>query len=409
MSNTIIEVSKLCKSFPVSSDNDLPQHPDTFRDAISVTAKKILTLGRKSREQRAAAKEVFHALTDVSFSIEQGHRVGIIGRNGAGKSTLLKILSRITAPTSGTVDVRGRVVSLLEVGTGFHPELSGRENVFLNGVILGMKRNDIKKKFDQIVGFAEIEKFLDMPVKKYSSGMYMRLAFAVASHMEPEILIIDEMLAVGDAHFQKKCLTRMEEISKEEGRTILFVSHSIDAVRMLCDKAIFLNKGQVAAEGDIKSVINAYVDSYYEKRTGFAPDPHKPVHFSSVKLASEQYEFGSDLILELMITSDRVVDQYAIGLGISNNLDARAGSSLLFNEQPLKKGDNFITIRLPLNTIVPGEYKLAMAIAVNDMQEILDTVLDYPSFTIVPDEANRYLFSKWQPSFSDNILNAVIV
>src|SRR5204863_7970029 len=186
-------------------------------------------------------KEEFWAHKDVSFEVKQGEVVGIIGRNGAGKSTLLKILSRITEPTTGRVRIKGRVASLLEVGTGFHPELSGRENVFLNGAILGMTRVEIKRKFDEIVAFAEVEKFLDTPVKRYSSGMYVRLAFAVAAHLEPEILVVDEVLAVGDAEFQKKCMGKMGEVAKGSGRTVLFVSHNMAAVRTLCHSAILLN------------------------------------------------------------------------------------------------------------------------------------------------------------------------
>ena len=215
-----------------------------------------------------ASREDFWALKDVSFEVKQGEVVGIIGRNGAGKSTLLKILSRITEPTVGRVHLEGRISSLLEVGTGFHPELTGRENVFLNGAILGMTRAEIKKKFDEIVAFAEVERFLDTPVKWYSSGMYVRLAFAVAAHLEPEILIVDEVLAVGDAEFQKKCLGRMGEVAKG-GRTVLFVSHDMRKVTSLCNRGILLNAGRIEARGDMTSVAGAYL----EERTpseGFA-------------------------------------------------------------------------------------------------------------------------------------------
>ena len=201
--------------------------------------------------------EEFWALKDVSFDIQQGDRVGIIGRNGAGKSTLLKILSRITEPTSGKVSIKGRVASLLEVGTGFHPELTGRENIFLNGAILGMSKTDIKRKFDEIVAFAEVDKFLDTPVKRYSSGMYVRLAFAVAAYLEPEILIVDEVLAVGDAQFQKKCLGKMKEVGKE-GRTVVFVTHNMDLVSSLCNKGILLHSGNVKGNGDIVDIVEQY-------------------------------------------------------------------------------------------------------------------------------------------------------
>ena len=201
----------------------------------------------------------YWALADVSFAVGRGEAVGIIGRNGAGKSTLLKILSRITEPTLGRVRLRGRVSSLLEVGTGFHPELTGKENIYLNGAILGMSRAEIRARFDEIVAFAEVERFLNTPVKRYSSGMYVRLAFAVAAHLEPDILIVDEVLAVGDAEFQKKCLGKMESVARQEQRTILFVSHNLAAVRTLCDKAILLKHGRVAAQGSVESVAAAYL------------------------------------------------------------------------------------------------------------------------------------------------------
>ncbi|MEO6169130.1 MAG: ABC transporter ATP-binding protein, partial [Chitinophagales bacterium] len=202
----------------------------------------------------------FLALNDVSFEVKPGEVVGIIGKNGAGKSTLLKILSRITPPTRGRVEINGRVSSLLEVGTGFHPELTGRENIFMNGAILGMKRAEIKSKFDEIVAFSGIEQFIDTPVKRYSSGMYVRLAFAVAAHLEPEILIVDEVLAVGDAEFQKKCLGKMRDVSEMEGRTVLFVSHNMAAIAEMCRKGILLSNGKIAFNGNVQEMIAAYLE-----------------------------------------------------------------------------------------------------------------------------------------------------
>jgi lipopolysaccharide transport system ATP-binding protein len=216
---------------------------------------------REAAAEKAESEEEFWALKDVNFEIRRGERVGIIGRNGAGKSTLLKILSRITEPTTGRVEIRGRVASLLEVGTGFHPELTGRENIYLNGAILGMTRREIRSKFDEIVDFAEVEKFLDTPVKRYSSGMYVRLAFAVAAHLEPEILVVDEVLAVGDASFQKKCLGKMEDVAEREGRTVLLVSHQMNAVRALANTAICLASGRLAESGSVDRVISVYLDA----------------------------------------------------------------------------------------------------------------------------------------------------
>ncbi len=235
------------------------------------------------RKQNAASED-FWALKNVSFEIRRGEVVGIIGRNGAGKSTLLKILSRITEPTEGRVRLRGRVASLLEVGTGFHGELTGRENIFLNGAILGMSKVEIRRKFNEIVAFSEVEKFLDTPVKRYSSGMYVRLAFAVAAHLEPEILIVDEVLAVGDAEFQKKCLGKMQDVAAKEGRTVLFVSHNMAAINRLCQRAILLEKGAVAVEGKTATVVEKYLQTGAGNKVQFIPDPAVRVGNDAVAL-----------------------------------------------------------------------------------------------------------------------------
>jgi lipopolysaccharide transport system ATP-binding protein len=234
-------------------------HYKTLREIFSENLSGFGRRMLRGRQQSRIIKEDFWALQDISFAVEQGERLGIIGRNGAGKSTLLKLLSRITAPSKGRILLKGRVGSLLEVGTGFHPELTGRENIFLNGAILGMNRVEIRSKFDEIVAFAEVEKFLDTPVKRYSSGMYVRLAFAVAAHLDTDILLVDEVLAVGDAQFQKKCLGKMNDISINEGRTILFVSHNLAAIKNLCTKSMLLEKGQNVAIGSPAEVIERYI------------------------------------------------------------------------------------------------------------------------------------------------------
>ena len=257
MSESIIQVRDLSKSYTISHEGK--ERYTAMRDVIAQKAKKIFSFpGWKTSSN--ITKEEFWALKDINFEIAQGDRVGIIGRNGAGKSTLLKILSRIVEPTTGQIKIKGRVASLLEVGTGFHPELTGRENIFLNGAILGMSRVEIKKHFDAIVDFAEVEKFLDTPVKRYSSGMYVRLAFAVAAHLEPEILVVDEVLAVGDAQFQKKCLGKMEDVSKNEGRTVIFVSHNMSAISTLCNHGILLSNGKLVSIDKIDKVISQYIN-----------------------------------------------------------------------------------------------------------------------------------------------------
>ncbi len=259
MSDNIIEVRDIGKKYIINH-----QQSERYTALRDVVANKVKNFGKKKLD--TGEKEEFWALKDVSFDIKQGDKVGIIGRNGAGKSTLLKLLSRITEPTTGSIKINGRVASLLEVGTGFHPELTGRENIFLNGAILGMSKQEIKKKFDEIVEFAEVEKFLDTPVKRFSSGMYVRLAFSVAAHLEPEILIVDEVLAVGDAQFQKKCLGKMGDVSKE-GRTVLFVSHNMGAIQQLCDKGIMLNKGKIYSEGDLNSVLSLYTTAFVKSKS----------------------------------------------------------------------------------------------------------------------------------------------
>ena len=255
MSDTIITVENLSKRYIIGHQRD---RRDALRHRLDGAMRAPLKWLRSRSAEKKNAKEEFWALKDVSFEVQQGDAVGIIGRNGAGKSTLLKILSRITEPTRGRITLRGRIASLLEVGTGFHQELTGRENIFLNGAILGMSRAEIKRKFDEIVAFSEVEKFLDTPVKRYSSGMYVRLAFAVAAHLEPEILIVDEVLAVGDASFQKKCLGKMGQVAKG-GRTVLFVSHNMAAVRALCNKAIYLKTGAVKAVGEVEPLMQKYL------------------------------------------------------------------------------------------------------------------------------------------------------
>ncbi|MEQ8463046.1 ABC transporter ATP-binding protein [Coleofasciculus sp. E1-EBD-02] len=258
MSDTVIQVENLSKKYIIGHQQQ--ERYTALRDVMANGAK---SLGQRllkpwGKQSANPAYEEFWALKDVSFEVKQGDRIGIIGRNGAGKSTLLKILSRITEPTTGRIRIKGRVASLLEVGTGFHPELTGRENIFLNGAILGMSKAEIRRKFDEIVDFAGIEKFLDTPVKRYSSGMYVRLAFAVAAHLEPEILIVDEVLAVGDAQFQKKCLGKMDEVGRE-GRTVLFVSHNMGTLKALCHSAILFCQGRILHQGITSQVVDSYL------------------------------------------------------------------------------------------------------------------------------------------------------
>lgn len=290
MSQPIITCDRLSKRYILGgfrSTGLLSHTPPSLRETISHRLREIHDVVRGKQDRKPKEVNEFWALKDVSFEVGRGEAIGLVGRNGAGKSTLLKILSRIVEPTGGRARLRGRVASLLEVGTGFHPELSGRENIYLNGAILGMRKAEIDRKFDAIVSFAEIEEFIDTPVKRYSSGMYVRLAFAVAAHLEPEILIVDEVLAVGDYTFQKKCLGKMQDVATGEGRTILFVSHNMGALAQLCSRGILLENGRVTANGPTREVIEAYFRSASDHRAAqitFPIEPSKPCQFLSAGL-----------------------------------------------------------------------------------------------------------------------------
>jgi lipopolysaccharide transport system ATP-binding protein len=317
MGDTIIKVENLGKCYRISHQGERQRYV-ALRDVLASKVKGLFQ-HRKSETGNRKSVEDFWALKGVSFEIKQGEVVGIIGRNGAGKSTLLKILSRITEPTEGRITLRGRIASLLEVGTGFHPELTGRENIFLNGAILGMSRAEIKKKFDEIVAFAEVEKFLDTPVKRYSSGMYVRLAFAVAAHLEPEILIVDEVLAVGDADFQKKCLGKMENVSRREGRTVLFVSHNMKAIQTLCQTGIVLEAGRVKCLSTADEALQVYSESTEMQNIAtFRVDDSRP-SISSVRVDSSELEQGN-LIVDIDFKSPFPLSPPIGGLVISSSL-----------------------------------------------------------------------------------------
>src|ERR1700720_274090 len=292
MTDPIITVENLGKKYSLRHLRD--QRYIALRDVLVEKATGLFRRNGKGRTTGSPSTEIFWALKNISFDVKQGEVVGIIGRNGAGKSTLLKILNRITEPTSGGADIYGRVGALLEVGTGFHPELTGRENIFLNGAILGMSRAEIRRKFDEIVAFAEVERFLDTPVKRYSSGMYVRLAFAVAAHLDPEILLIDEVLAVGDAAFQKKCLGKMGEVARE-GRTVLFVSHSMAAIEALCSACIMFTGGRLAGRGTPLDVLSQYVAAGADLGSGersLAQHPSRPSHYVATMTRVELRSVG---------------------------------------------------------------------------------------------------------------------
>ena len=349
MDNTVIRSENIGKKYMICHQQD---GYVTFRDKLTEISNSLIRPWRWMDAFSAPVREEFWALKEINFEIQSGDKVGIIGRNGAGKSTLLKVLSRITDPTCGRISIKGRVSSLLEVGTGFHPELTGRENIYLNGAILGMKKIEIKKNFDEIVAFAEIEKFLDTPVKRYSSGMYVRLAFAVAAHLEPDILIVDEVLAIGDAQFQDKCLGKMEEAGKQ-GRTILFVSHSMPSISLLCEKAILLEKGMISQMGPTADVI-----MHYYGREGSSP--------SSVDFSSSPIKVGDDCAILLSAAvkglDDKIITEIDIGKPFKISMQYRIlkseGSSLVPNMYLLTSTGicAFMVMNNDAGQLSPGDY-----------------------------------------------------
>lgn len=362
MSDPVIKVQNLSKRYRLGLKE---KQADTLVGQISQIIRSPYENLKRLRDLNKFGVEdesVFWALKDVSFEVKEGEVLGIIGKNGAGKSTLLKILSQITEPTSGKIEIHGRVASLLEVGTGFHPELSGRENIYMNGTILGMTRKEIDSKLDEIIDFSGVEKFIDTPVKFYSSGMKVRLGFSVAAHLDPEILIIDEVLAVGDYEFQKKCLGKMEDVSKNQGRTIIFVSHQMDAIRNLCSKCLLLKNGYIVGNGETNSVISSYIGSYqFSLKREFYDSPNSYMKWVAIDPKGIQ---EGHFILEVGFDSPHDIDYPVVGFVIYNQFGTPVfGSNPRFHKdqyQP-KKGKNGV-IKAYLKTLAlhTGIYKLSV-------------------------------------------------
>lgn len=408
-SNVVIRVEGLGKKYALHHQRD---ENSSFRDVLvdkAHSAKRLLNpftlAGQLRKAQRDAAKErieseeEFWALRNVSFEITRGERVGFIGRNGAGKSTLLKILSRITEPTTGRVEIRGRVASLLEVGTGFHPELTGRENIYLNGAILGMKRREIQSKFSEIVEFAEISRFLDTPVKRYSSGMYVRLAFAVAAHLEPELLVVDEVLAVGDVSFQEKCLGKMEGVARE-GRTVLFVSHNLQAIERLCDRALYLKGGECVFDGTSTDACASYLKEgkawkamlsqrNREYAKGMAAQITNVEVLDSNLNPAESARAGEAIFIRIHYATTKPMTSPWFGISVLSQNGVRIFNSVsadLNNDIDQIEGEGSVEVCFSNLILSPGHYLMNIALGMQD-GNYLDYIAEIPMIDIVDSPA----------------------
>jgi lipopolysaccharide transport system ATP-binding protein len=403
MSDIVITAENLSKSYLVGHQSIERESYTALRDVMAREVRNFVRKGLDFVRGRQIVQgdevEEFWALRDVSFEVRRGEVLGIIGRNGAGKSTLLKILSRITEPTRGRVTIRGRVASLLEVGTGFHPELTGRENIYLNGAILGMTQREIRKKFDEIVAFAEVEQFLDTPVKRYSSGMYVRLAFAVAAHLEPEILVVDEVLSVGDAAFQRKCMGKMSDVT-QQGRTVLLVTHNMPAVLNICSKGLLLSAGHVSVLGDASDCVRQYVNEVTQvrqmplelrtDRLGNGSVKFTRVYFANNCLSTtNEVRSGDDvtIVIELENNTGAPLTRFHVSAPIRDPLDniiCYLSSALQRNDFeyiPYSKSIR-IGIRIPKFQVVPGRYRLTLYSTVQD--ELVDWIKGALTFEVQP-------------------------
>jgi lipopolysaccharide transport system ATP-binding protein len=405
MSDTVIRVENLGKKYIIGHQKS--ERYTALRDVMANGAKSLGSKLSKPFGKRRSdpAVEEFWALNDVSFEIKQGDRVGIIGRNGAGKSTLLKILSRITEPTKGSIRIKGRVASLLEVGTGFHPELTGRENIYLNGAILGMSKLEIKSKFDEIVAFAEVEKFLDTPVKRYSSGMYVRLAFAVAAHLEPEILIVDEVLAVGDTQFQKKCLGKMEAVGKE-GRTVLFVSHSMQAISQLTNRCILLRQGGVEFDGSTDYAAMLYLSgdktSSEEPAYYYAPSGKHGNYlaWARVHTSDEQgiHCWGKPICFEFALEINNPGASLCFAFQIVDSQQKNICHFIICDSQASfgrKQGTFLLRCQVPKFRLYMGSYTLTTWLAERQTNKLLESVSYICCFDVSMQENPRYEY-EWK-------------
>ena len=359
MSDLAIRCEGIAKQYRIGERESYRALRDALTDAVTAPFRRVRAALQGGNGRPSSGPATIWALKDVSLEIRQGEVVGIIGRNGTGKSTLLKILSRITKPTRGTADIYGRVGSLLEVGTGFHPELTGRENVYLNGAILGMTKAEVARKFDEIVAFAELDKFIDTPVKRYSSGMYMRLAFAVAAHLDPEIMLVDEVLAVGDTQFQSKCLGKMQDVSRS-GRTVVFVSHSMPSIRRLCTRGLLLSNGEIELDGPVEDVVERYLVHNLSSEFVLEPNPRKP----AITRGSVTWHQDSGIRLEVSFSSPTPLTPPVLGFVLEDVLgNPLFGTNGRFDqhaEMPQSMESGTIIVRIATEGLRPATYYLSL-------------------------------------------------
>jgi len=392
MSSIVIRTENISKQYRLGSVGTGSLIHDINRVFYRFRGKEdpYLQIGETNDRSKKGSSKYVWALKDINFEVNQGEVLGIIGRNGAGKSTLLKILSRTTTPTTGSIKIKGRVASLLEVGTGFHPELSGRENIFLNGAILGMTKHEIIKKFDEIVDFAGVERYIDTPVKRYSSGMYVRLAFGVAAHLEPEILVVDEVLAVGDAEFQKKALGKMKDVSSKDGRTVLFVSHNMTAINSLCQKGLLLSNGLILESGPINNVLDTYYNSFRAMRS-VEYIGEGPIRKAYIKTSNSGVFSSDELKIVLYFFTEIPIQNIVLGIVIRDHQDTAIVGvnnkhyySEKLNNTPLSEGE--ITITIPSISLMPGDYKIDLFLG--DSTTDIDIAENALHFTIQETNVN---------------------
>jgi lipopolysaccharide transport system ATP-binding protein len=412
MSKTVIEINNLGKQYRLGNVGTGTMSDDLKRFLYKLRGKEdpFLKVGESNDRTKKGSSEYVWALKDVNFKVEEGEVLGIIGKNGAGKSTLLKILSRTTLPTTGEYKIKGRVASLLEVGTGFHPDLTGRENIFLNGAILGMNKAEIRKQFDAIVDFSGVERYIDTPVKRYSSGMYVRLAFAVAAHLEPEILIVDEVLAVGDAEFQKKCLGKMKDVSGQ-GRTVLFVSHNMPTMRTLCDKCLFLKNGEVNSIGLTDKIIGEYISStqgllnegeieipsslslYHTGEAKFK----KAWILNSKNQKTNELEFLESFSISFELESNKFIENVSTSVYVVNQFGERI---LMSTECPdykptsLKLGTHYYQVDFS-EKLMPGNYSIGLSVSFFNTGASIDYVESFFPFTVLKESKTKNMEYPW--------------